>query len=100
MTLTLLVYSIAQRRMRKTMKKLKASIPNQIKVPTFTPTLRWVFQCFEGINIVQYTDDYDYEKIHIDDLTELRKRIVSYIGCATLHYYKMEKCHRARSMCV
>ncbi len=91
MTLSLLVYSIAQRRMRNTMKKLNASIPNQIKVPTFAPTLRWVFQCFEGINIVQYTDDYDYEKIHIDGLTERRERIVNYIGGATLHYYKMEK---------
>ena len=91
MTLALLVYSIAQRRMRNSMKKLNQSIPNQIKVPTATPTLRWVFQCFEGVNTVQFKDEYNYKELYMDGLTELRKRIVQYIGGATLHYYKIEK---------
>ncbi len=43
MTLSLLVYSIAQRRMRANMKRLKATIPNHINQETATPTLRWVF---------------------------------------------------------
>jgi transposase len=53
MTFSLLVYSIAQRRMRASMKKANETIPNQINIPSATPTRRWVFQCFEGINLVQ-----------------------------------------------
>lgn len=52
MTLALLVYSIAQRRLRANMAKAKQTIPNQINKPIANPTLRWVFQCFEGINLV------------------------------------------------
>ena len=53
MTLSLLIYSIAQRRMRANMKKIEATIPNQINQDTATTTLRWVFQCFDGINLLQ-----------------------------------------------
>jgi transposase len=37
MTLSLLVYSIAQRRMRASMKKANETIPNQINIPSATP---------------------------------------------------------------
>ena len=50
MTLALLVYSIAQRRMRKALKAQGESIPNQMGQPTERPTLRWIFQLLEGIN--------------------------------------------------
>ena len=31
------------------------TIPNQLKQPTDRPTMRWVFQCFEGISLVGFT---------------------------------------------
>ena len=74
MTLSLLVYSIAQRRMRANMEKAKATIPNQINQATATPTLRWVVQCFDGINLLQQESNYIYDKIHIDRLNELREK--------------------------
>ena len=40
MTFALLVYSIAERRMRKALKETKQTLPNQINQPTTTPTLR------------------------------------------------------------
>ena len=52
MTLALLVYSIAQRRMRQQLAQQKETLPNQIGRPTATPTLRWIFQLLEGINVV------------------------------------------------
>jgi len=91
MTLSLLVYSIAQRRMRANMKKVKATIPNQINQATATPTLRWVFQCFDGINFIQQDDDYLYEKFELDGLNDLREKIVKLIGGHTLHLYKIKK---------
>ena len=72
MTLPLLVYSIAQRRMRASMKKTNETIPNQINKPTATPTMRWVFQCFEGINFVQTEELYDKTNIYLDGFDKLR----------------------------
>ena len=86
MTLSLLVYSIAQRRMRLNMRKQEATIPNQINQEISNPTLRWVFQCFEGINLLQYDN-----KIHLDGFDELREKIIKLIGGHALNLYKIKK---------
>src|SRR5712691_4165788 len=52
MTLALLVYSVAQRRLRQAFARQNETIPNQINQPTNRPTLRWVFQVLEGIERV------------------------------------------------
>src|SRR5947208_11614716 len=44
MTLALLVYSVAQRRMRAQWARQHETLPNQIGQPTSRPTLRWIFQ--------------------------------------------------------
>jgi len=91
MTLSLLVYSIAQRRMRANMKKIEATVPNQINQETATPTLRWVFQCFDGINLLQQGDNYLYEKLHLDGFNELRQKIIKLIGGHAMYLYKIKK---------
>jgi transposase len=55
MTLALLVYSVAQRRLRKQLAKHHETVPNHIHQPTTSPTLRWVFPLLEGIHRVQVT---------------------------------------------
>jgi transposase len=55
MTLALLVYSVAQRRMRQQLTRHHETVPNQINRPTMAPTLRWVFQLLEGIHCVRVT---------------------------------------------
>jgi transposase len=90
-TLSLLVYSIAQRRMRAKMKKIEVTIPNQINQETATPTLRWVFQCFDGINLLQQGDIYLYEKLYLDGFNELRQKIIRLIGGHAMHLYKIKK---------
>lgn len=59
MTLALLVYSIAQRRLRRYLQEAEQTLPNQINKPTSTPTLRWIFQLMEGIDLVKT----DIEKV-------------------------------------
>ena len=73
------------------MKKVKATIPNQINQDTATPTLRWVFQCFNGINLIQQGDDYLIEKLQLDGLSDLREKIVKLIGGHALRLYKIKK---------
>jgi hypothetical protein len=53
MTLSLLVYAIAKRFRGTNMKTTIETIPNQINNAIATPTFRWVFLYFEGINLVQ-----------------------------------------------
>jgi transposase len=53
MTLALLVYSVAQRRLRQQLAQHHETVPNQINQPTTSPTLRWVFQLLEGIHRVR-----------------------------------------------
>ncbi len=91
MTLSLLVYSIAQRRMRATMKKVKASIPNQMNQATETPTLRCVFQCFEGINLIYQSENEVNKRVYIDGFDELRRKITHLIGRRAEYLYKIEK---------
>ncbi len=55
MTLALLVYSVAQRRLREQLATHQETVPNQINQPTPSPTLRWVFQLLEGIHRVRVT---------------------------------------------
>ena len=91
MTLSLLVYSIAQRRMRISMKKVNETIPNQINTPTATPTMRWVFQCFEGINFVQNSEVYNKTSIYLDGFDKLREKIIHLIGGHSLQLYNIQK---------
>jgi transposase len=55
MTLALLVYSVAQRRLRQPCAQHHETVPNQINQPTPSPTLRWGFQLLEGIHHVRVT---------------------------------------------
>ncbi|MFT6778253.1 MAG: hypothetical protein ACJAV1_002191 [Paraglaciecola sp.] len=61
------------------MKKVNKTIPNQINIPTATPTLRWVFQYFEGINLVQIEENYDKTSDYLDGFDKLRTKVINLI---------------------
>ena len=52
MGLSLLIYSLAERKMRQALKEMNVSIPDQRRKPTQRPTICWVFQLFEGLDIL------------------------------------------------
>jgi transposase len=52
MVLCLLVYRLAEFRLRVRLAETKQTIPDQVHKPTARPTMRWVFQCFEGIELL------------------------------------------------
>ena len=53
MGLCLLVYSLGQRQIRANLKTAKIGLKNQLGKLTERPTLRWIFQCFQGIHLVR-----------------------------------------------
>ncbi len=52
MGLCLLVYTIGQRVLRCNLQISNAKLKNQLGKLTDRPTLRWIFQCFQGIHIL------------------------------------------------
>lgn len=52
MVLCLLVYRLAEYRLRARLAETEQTIPDQVQKPTARPTMRWVFQCFEGIELL------------------------------------------------
>lgn len=56
MGLSLLIYSLAQRKLRKALEAVDETIPNQLGKPVKKPTMRYVFQKFEGLEYLIITD--------------------------------------------
>jgi transposase len=79
MTLALLVYSVAQRRLRKPLATHHETIPNQINQPTPSPTLRWVFQLLEGIHRVRMTVQEQGHEL-IEGLNDVQIKILRLFG--------------------
>lgn len=88
MTLALLVYSVAQRRMRSQLSMAGETIPNQINQPTSRPTLRWVFQMMEGIHRVTLNTGGQLTCI-VDGITDLRTKIIRLFGQRVCQIYQI-----------
>jgi len=52
MGLALLVYALAEHKLRRELIEKDESVPNQLGKPTQRPTMRRVFQMFEGIDVL------------------------------------------------
>ncbi len=52
MVLCLLVYRLAEFRLRSRLAETQQTISDQVQKPTARPTMRWVFQCFEGMELL------------------------------------------------
>ena len=88
MTLALLVYSVAQRRLRQELARQQESLPNQINQPTQRPTLRWVFQLLEGIHRVRVIVQ---DQVHdlIEGLNEVQIKILRLFGQHVCQIYQI-----------
>lgn len=82
MGLCLLVYTLGQRQLRQALFRTKNTIPNQLKQSTSTPTLRWIFQCFQAIHLINFN-----QKLQVSNLTDNRLRILRLLGHPCQKYY-------------
>ena len=88
MTLALLVYSVAQRRLRQELVRQKESLPNQINQLTQRPTLRWVFQLLEGIHRVRVSVQGQMHDL-IEGLNEVQIKILRLFGQEVCQIYQI-----------
>ncbi len=89
MGLSLLIYALAEKEMRKALAEAKATIPDQKGKPTPTPTLRWVFQIFEGILMLNIRTGTK-NKVQIMNLKDVHKIIIESFGCEVEKMYFSE----------
>lgn len=86
MVLCLLVYTLAQFKIRKALEKEIEGLPNQLKKPTKRPTMRWLFTLMRGIHVM-YIETTQGLKKYIVNLNEIRIRIIKLMGTKTMAYY-------------
>jgi transposase len=79
MCLCLLVYTIAQRYLRKLLDQAKAFVPNQLGKATRTPTMRWIFQLFEGVYLLIRETEEKIEEI-ILNMNPIRSHVLAILG--------------------
>ena len=82
MGLALMVYSLAQRQLRQALQLQQQTIPNQLGKPTATPTLRWVFMCFQAVHLLHID-----QQQQVSNLTDTRAKILSFFGSPCQKYY-------------
>jgi transposase len=88
MTLALLVYSVAQRRLRAQLARHNETVPNQINQPTSSPTLRWVFQLLEGIHRIRMTVQGQAHDL-IEGLNDVQIKILRFFGHEVCRLYQI-----------
>ena len=88
MTGALLVYSVAQRRLRQQLLQQNKTVPNQIHQPTQRPTLRWVFQLLEGIHRVRVTVQGHMQDL-IEGLNEVQITLLRLFGDGVCRLYQI-----------
>ena len=93
MTLCLMVYNVAEYRLREVLKSNQETLPNQKGKEVSNPTLRWVFQLMEGINIVRFFELNNSEPTReiITNMNEARLKIIHLFGKTACEMYGLNK---------
>ena len=79
MVLCLLVYRLAEHLLRRQLAATSQTVPNQVNKPTDRPTMRWIFQCFEGIDLLHIRLG-DLWQTRVLGLQPLHERVLRLLG--------------------
>jgi len=83
MTLSLLVYSALEHRIRESLKNHQKTFPNQKGKPTDHPTARWVFQFFTGIHLLVIAEAHEA----VLNLKEAHRTLLALLGAHFVALY-------------
>jgi transposase len=91
MVLCLLVYRLAEHRLREQLAATGQTVPNQLKQPTDRPTMRWIFQCFEGISVVTFQPSQGPPYQDLAGLELLHEQVVALLGPSCEKFYTVDE---------
>jgi transposase len=89
MTISLLVYSLLQRKLRIAIEANNEPIPDQKGKPTKRPTINWVNQCFEGIDLISQSNGDKTRYVFIR-LGSFAKQVLNLLGPNYVSRYSVE----------
>ena len=84
--ITLLVYAIAERALRKALVEHDETVKSQSKKDVQNPTMRWIFQKMEDIVVLEYIEDNQLI-IQFMNVTEEIKKIIRLLGSECMRMY-------------
>lgn len=87
MTVCLLVYKLAEVRVRQRLAATGQTVPDQARKPTARPTLRWLFQYFEGIDLLHIAQPDESRITEILRLDKVHRLILQLLGPAYENCY-------------
>ena len=80
MGLALLIFSLGERQLRLALKQNNQTVPDQKRKPTQNPTLRWVFQVFEGLHVLSVVMDGRVTARKMLNLRPVHLQILNLLG--------------------
>lgn len=89
MGLSLLVYAIAQRKLRNALMEMDETVPDQLGKPTKKPTMRWIFQKFENISLLEINDGGMISQ-QVLNMKPLHEKILALMGDEYKKIYFLE----------
>jgi len=66
--------------LREALKAMNATIPNQLRKPTQTPTIRWVFQMFQGLDILFIRQNGQVVFRKLVNLRSVQQQVITLLG--------------------
>lgn len=90
MGLALLIYALAERQLRLALETNNEKIPDQKDKLTATPTIRWVFLTFEGIDILSIWVDGQRVSRQVLNLRPVHEHIVRLFGSQVRNCYFLD----------
>jgi transposase len=87
MGLALLIYSLAERKLRQALQETNASIPSQTRKPTQKPTMRWVFLLFEGLDILLVKQNDEIVLRQLLNLRPAQEQVIKLLGAQVQNCY-------------
>ena len=88
MVLCLLVYRLAEHRLREQLAATEQTILSQVNKPTDRPTMRWVFQCFEGIDLLHIRHGPDPTLTVVLGMQPLHQQVLALLGPSYELFYQ------------
>ena len=86
LVLCLLVYRLAEQLLRRQLAATEQTVPIQINQPTARPTKRWIFQCFESIDLLHIRIGSDFQK-QVLGLQARHQQILRLLGPVYSQFY-------------
>ena len=91
MCLSLLVYSLGEKKLRESLKDLNETINNQVNKPIQRPTLRWIFQILEDVHLIKYEDQKQIEpRYEVKNLRPEGKKALKMLGESYCEVYLLK----------